>query len=52
MSALGDHGKLLLLPPLPTESRLLLEITEKTQEIQQPQLGSSDYANYKNLLNY
>ena len=25
----------------PTESRRLLEITEKTQEIQQPQLGSS-----------
>ena len=28
-------------PPPPTESRRLLEITEKTQEIQQPQLGSS-----------
>ena len=28
--------------PPPTESRRLLEITEKTQEIQQPQLGSSD----------
>ena len=27
--------------PPPTESRRLLEITEKTQEIQQPQLGSS-----------
>ena len=27
----------------PTESRRLLEITEKTQEIQQPQLGSSEY---------
>ena len=36
--ATGDHGKILLLPP-PTESRRLLEITEKTQEIQQPQLG-------------
>ena len=39
-SAFGDHGKILLLPP-PTESRRLLEITEKTQEIQQAQLGSS-----------
>ena len=28
-------------PPPPTESRRLLEITEKTQEIQQAQLGSS-----------
>ena len=40
-SALGDHGNIMLLPPPPTESRRLLEITEKTQEIQQPQLGSS-----------
>ena len=31
----------MLLPPPPTESRRLLEITEKTREIQQPQLGSS-----------
>ena len=29
--------------PPPTESRRLLEITEKTREIQQAQLGSSDY---------
>ena len=36
----GDHGKFLLQPP-PTESRQLLEITEKTQEIPQAQLGSS-----------
>ena len=28
----------------PPESRGLLEITEKTQEIQQPQLGSCGYA--------
>ena len=36
----GDHEKCLLLPP-PTESLWLLEITEKTQEIPQAQLGSS-----------
>ena len=29
-------------PPSPTESRRLLEITEKTQEIKQAQLGSSE----------
>ena len=41
-STSGDFGKILLLPPpTPTESRRLLEITEKTQEIQQAQLGSS-----------
>ena len=39
-SAHGDHGKILPLPP-PTESRRLLETTEKTKEIQQAQLGSS-----------
>ena len=37
----GDHENFLLLPPPPTESRRLLEITEKTQEIPQAQLGSS-----------
>ena len=40
--ATGDNGKILLLPPPPTESRRLLEITEKTQETEQAQLGSSE----------
>ena len=31
----------MLLPPPPTESCRLVEITEKTQEIHRPQLGSS-----------
>ena len=39
----GDHEKFLLLPPPPTESRRLLEITEKTHKIPQAQLGSSAF---------
>ena len=35
--------------PPPTESRRLLQITEKTQEIQQPQLGSSVFTLYSCL---
>ena len=42
ISQLEITEKFCYYPPPPTESRRLMETTEKTQEIQQAQLGSSE----------